>query len=305
MNPWLPIAPCMPVTCILPPAATVGRTRRALRLLTATSLVLAGAVLGLVARTLGTEGRIRLTNVWSRLVLGALGVRMEVRQGFTFVIHPRPVEGGLSPGRVVDAVMGPAAAPLPGTAPLIVANHVSWLDPVVLSAALPCRLLAKREVRSWPVVSGLAAGAGVLFIDRDRLSTLPQAVADVTDALTHGHPVAAFPEGTTWCGKEMGSFRPAVFQAALDAGAPVRPVAIRYLDAHGVPATGPAFVGDDTLLSSVRRVAALRGLTVEVTLLPPVTARDRRTLAWMAESSVASVITTPAEYAGHGVRTAA
>ncbi|GIH80398.1 lysophospholipid acyltransferase family protein [Planobispora longispora] len=296
----------MPVTCILPPTATVSRPRRALRLLTAASLVLAGAVLGLVGRALGTEGRIRLANTWSRLLLRALGVRIQVRQGFTFVA-PRPREGGFSPGPAVNVVTGPPAAAesFPGTAPLIVANHVSWLDPVVLSAALPCRLLAKREIRSWPVIGGLATGAGALFIDRDRLSALPEAVTDVAGALARGHAVTAFPEGTTWCGREMGSFRPAVFQAALDAGAPVRPVAIRYLDAYGAPATGPAFVGDDTLTISIRRVASLRRLTVEVTLLPPVTARDRRTLAWLAESSVASVVVTPAEYAGHGVRSAA
>ncbi|WP_440067858.1 lysophospholipid acyltransferase family protein [Streptosporangium sp. OZ121] len=277
MNPWMPTAPCGPAGCLLPPGSRAAGPRRALRLAAIALVVLAGTVVALAARGLGTTGRIRLTSAWSRLVLRAVGVRVEVRQGFTFmagsVSRPRPVAGGPS-----------------GAAPLIVANHVSWLDPLVMAAVLPSRLLAKHEVRVWPVIGLLAAGAGALFIDRDRLSALPEAVGGVAAALSGGHPVAAFPEGTTWCGRGMGSFRPAVFQAALDAGAPVRPVAIRYLEGDDALATGPAYVGDDPLWASVRRVVAVRRLTVEVTMLPAVWGRDRRELAWAAESSVASVL---------------
>ncbi|MEU8383860.1 1-acyl-sn-glycerol-3-phosphate acyltransferase [Streptosporangium sp. NPDC048865] len=291
MNPWMPVAPCEPAACLLPPGSRAAGPHRALRLAAIALVVLAGAVLALVlaARGLGTTGRIRLTSAWSRLVLRAVGVRVEVRQGFAFmagsVSGPRPVAGGPS-----------------GAAPLVVANHVSWLDPLVMAAVLPCRLLAKQEVRVWPVIGLLAAGAGALFIDRDRLLALPEAVGGVAAALAGGHPVAAFPEGTTWCGRGMGSFRPAVFQAALDAGAPVRPVAIRYLEGEGAPATGPAYVGDDPLLASIRRVVAVRRLTVEVTMLPAVWGRDRRELAWAAESSVASVLVAGA---AHGLPVAA
>jgi 1-acyl-sn-glycerol-3-phosphate acyltransferase len=277
VNPWVPVAPCTPEACLFPPGARAAGPRRALRLVAAVLIVLAGVALALAARGLGTPSRARLTSAWSRLVLRAIGIRIEVRQGFAFmagsVSGPPPVTGGPS-----------------GSAPLVVANHVSWLDPLVMAAVLPCRPLAKREVRAWPVVGLLAAGAGALFIDRDRLLALPAAVDGVAAALADGHPVVAFPEGTTWCGRGMGSFRPAVFQAALDAGAPVRPVAIRYLEGEDTPATGPAYVGDDFLWASVRRVVAVRRLTVEVTMLPAVWGRDRRELAWAAESSVASVL---------------
>ncbi|MEV7907986.1 lysophospholipid acyltransferase family protein, partial [Streptomyces anulatus] len=160
-------------------------------------------------------------------------------------------------------------------------------------------------VRKWPLIGAMAAGAGALLIDGDRLSTLPEAVAGVARALGEGEPVAAFPEGTTWCGREMGAFRRAVFQGALDAGAPVRPVAVRYLGPDGVPAAEAAYVGDDALVASIRRVAGIRGLTVEVTLLPPVQARDRRSLAWAAESSIASVVIAPIAPIAHGARAAA
>jgi 1-acyl-sn-glycerol-3-phosphate acyltransferase len=171
-------------------------------------------------------------------------------------------------------------APRPGS--LLVANHVSWLDVVALLAVAPVRLVAKHDVRAWPAVGALAALTGSIFVDRSRPKALPATVAEVSAALRAGRSVAAFPEGTTFCGAERGRFRPAVFQAAVDAGAPVVPISIRY----GSPAA--AFVGDDTLWSSVRRVAALRGLTVTLVGSPalrPEPGADRRSLARAAQAS--------------------
>jgi 1-acyl-sn-glycerol-3-phosphate acyltransferase len=166
------------------------------------------------------------------------------------------------------------SAPRPGS--LLVANHVSWLDVVALLAVAPVRLVAKHDVRAWPAVGALAALTGSIFVDRSRPKRLPGTVAEVAAALRAGRSVAVFPEGTTFCGAERGRFRPAVFQAAVDAGAPVMPIAIRYASPHA------AFVGDDTLWSSVRRVAGLRGLTVTLVGSPalrPEPGADRRALA--------------------------
>ncbi|MGP4100602.1 lysophospholipid acyltransferase family protein [Nonomuraea sp. KM90] len=185
--------------------------------------------------------------MWARLLLRALGIRLEV---------------------VVEAAGG-AAGDDPSGGTLVVANHVSWLDPLVIAATLPSRPLAKREIAGWPVIRTLVAGAGGLFIDRERLSALPSAVAAVADALRAGDTVVAFPEGTTWCGRGMGSFRPAVFQAAVDAGAAVRPITLRYREGT-VTSTRACYVGDDSLLASMFRVAATRGLVAEVRLLAPV-----------------------------------
>jgi 1-acyl-sn-glycerol-3-phosphate acyltransferase len=187
--------------------------------------------------------------------------------------------------RAILAVLGVelvwrGPAPRPGS--LLVANHVSWLDVVALLAVTPVRLVAKHDVRAWPAVGALAALTGSIFVDRSRPKTLPATVAEVSAALRAGRSVAVFPEGTTFCGTERGRFRPAVFQAAVDAGAPVVPISIRY----GSPAA--AFVGDDTLWSSVRRVAALRGLTVTLVGSPalrPEPGADRRSLARAAQAS--------------------
>jgi 1-acyl-sn-glycerol-3-phosphate acyltransferase len=183
---------------------------------------------------------------------------------------------------------GPALRP----GSLLAANHVSWLDILVLLAAAPVRLVAKSEVGAWPGIGALAGLSGAIFIDRSRPKALPVTVAEVTAALRAGRTVAAFPEGTTFCGAvhpsgrygaAQGRFRPALFQAAIDAGAPVAPASIRY------DSTAAAFIGEDTLWDSIRRVAALRSLTVTLVTAPALRAAenaDRRTLARAAQSSL-------------------
>lgn len=275
MSPWFPSSPCTTARCVDVPMRAAGPLRRALRALAAVLVVLAGV---LVARLTWGTARRRVTALWSRALLRALGVRVEVRQGFAFFAG---AAGAASSGAAAPEAPEPEAR-------LVVANHISWLDPLVVAATMPCRLVAKREVGSWPVVRGLAGGAGALPIARDSLHGLPGAVASIAEVLRSGESVAAFPEGTTWCGRGSGTFKPAVFQAALDAGARVNPVALVYRESSGPRTTAPAYVGDDTLVASLLRVIAVRRLVVEVTVLPPVTASSRRELADLAEAAVAS-----------------
>lgn len=174
------------------------------------------------------------------------------------------------------------AEPRPGS--LLVANHVSWLDVVALTAVQPVRMVAKHDVRDWPLIGGTAVRAGTVFIDRTRPRSLPGTVAEVAGALRAGCSVAVFPEGTTYCGPESGRFRPALFQAAIEAGAPVVPISVGY------DSTAVAFVGDDTLGGSILRIARSRGLTVTLVAAPalrPDPGADRRVLARAAQVSLA------------------
>ena len=170
---------------------------------------------------------------------------------------------------------------------LIVANHVSWLDIVAALAVEPTAFLAKHDVRSWPVIGSLAARCGTVFVDRREMRRLPEVVAGVSRALRSGRSVVVFPEGTTWCGRwGQGVFRRAAFQAAIDAGAPIRPVTLEYEQA-GEPSTVAAFVGDDPLTASLGRVVRARDLEIRLTAHPAFEADgDRRELAARAEDSV-------------------
>jgi len=128
-----------------------------------------------------------------------------------------------------------------------------------------------------------------LCIERDRLRALPQTVARMADTLRAGSTMVVFPEGSTWCGQAQGYFRRAVFQAALDAEVPVQPVRIHYRLAGGAASTAPAFVGSDSLLTSVWRVVSARALVAELDLRPvlaPGDHTDRRDLARAAQGGL-------------------
>jgi 1-acyl-sn-glycerol-3-phosphate acyltransferase len=248
MSVWLPSAPCTPRACVEETGSHAAVPRAVLRLTAVALLVLAGVLLSPLGGRI-PAGAVRR---WSRAVVRAAGVRV------------------LTTG---------VAAPAGGL--LLVANHISWLDIPLLAAVRPARMLAKTEVRRWPVAGALAA-RGALFIDRDRLRALPGTVARIAGSLRAGQAVAVFPEGSTWCGRAQGHFRRAVFQAALDARVPVQPVRIRYRCAEGAASTTPAFVGDDSLLASLWRVATARGLVAEVEAGPviaPENHPDRKSLA--------------------------
>lgn len=250
---WAPTSPCTP-QCLPVDGATVGRVRLAARL-AGMFLVLLGAVV--VASALPAGATDRWLQACCRAVLRAAGVRLQI-------------DGHVDAGG------------------LVVANHLSWLDILALDALTPLRMLAKAEVRDWPVIGGLAARTGAVFVDRAGLHALPAVVAGTADALRTGATVGVFPEGTTWCGAAAGEFRRAAFQAAIDARVPVRPVAIMLRDTGGAPARGAAFVGDQTLIDSLVRVARMPGLVCEVTVLPaiPTGDHDRRELARLAGEAV-------------------
>jgi len=128
---------------------------------------------------------------------------------------------------------------------------------------------------------------------------LPATVAATAAALRTGADVAVFPEGTTWCGAAGGPFRRAVFQAAVDAGAPVRPVAVVLRLPGGDRAVDAAFIGEQTLWDSLLRVLRLRALDCELTVLPALTpSRDRRELARRAGDAIATVTGVPHHPAG-------
>jgi 1-acyl-sn-glycerol-3-phosphate acyltransferase len=271
MHPWMPLSPCGP-GCVGGTMPTVGRPRRIWRLTRVVGVLLAAAGTLPVIAVLGDRGRTALAREVFHGVLRALGVTLEVHG---------------------DATLGVPADEGPHRGALVVDNHVSWLDIVVVNAVRPMRSVAKREIASWPVVGPLASRAGTVYLDRERLRALPDTVAELAGALRGGALVNVCPEGTTWCGLGLGRFRPALFQAAIDGGVPVRPLVVRYRLADGTPTTWPAFVGDETLVESVRRTARLRGLVVEVRVLPeiaPGRATDRRHLAALAEAAVRAAL---------------
>ena len=140
---------------------------------------------------------------------------------------------------------------------------MSWVDIFAIGAVMPGRFVARADLVDWIGLGMVARLMKVIPIDRASLRRLPDVVSTVAEQLRAGQTVVAFPEGTTWCGLAYGPFRPAMFQAAVDAGRPVQPLRLSYHHRDGRPSTVAAYVGDDTLMASIRRLvtAAARWYT--------------------------------------------
>lgn len=262
-NAWLPRASC-DESCMRAGEAPAGQpVIVALRIaVRATFAVLLLSATPLLA--IPMPGRSHLQRGYCRMMLRCLGVRIRVSGG---------------PIRNLSGV-------------LVVSGHVSWVDIFSIGAVMPGSFVAKAEMVSWPGLGILARLMKVIPIERANLRRLPDVVDAIAERLRAGHTVVAFPEGTTWCGLAYGPFRPAMFQAAVDAGRPVQPLRLSYHHRDGSPSTVAAYVGEDTLMASIRRLVTARRTFVKVQVeslqLP---GDDRRDLAARCESAVRGDLT--------------
>lgn len=188
---------------------------------------------------------------------------------------------------------------------LLVSNHISWIDIWALKQLHPLRFVAKSDIRGWPLIGWLAAQTGTLFIERERRRDTGRVMNGVEQALRQDDCLCFFPEGTTSDGSEVKPFKSSLFQAAINAGAEVWPVALRYPAADGGPNTAVAYCGDITLWQSLRAVLRQQEIRVEVYFAPPLAAagQERRHLSHRARHAIVSALhpnprTVPGTHAG-------
>lgn len=182
--------------------------------------------------------------------------------------------------RLLGVALQASGTPRPGPV-LLVANHVSWLDILVINAVHPVRFVSKADVRHWPVLGWLVACGGTLFIERERKRDALRVVHQMAEALKAGHQLAIFPEGTTSNGSGLLPFHANLLQAAIATETPVQPVALRFSDARQAVSPAAAYVGDTNLLQSAWAIVTADGLRAKVSFQLPQGTRhlDRRALA--------------------------
>lgn len=117
---------------------------------------------------------------------------------------------------------------LPNRPALLVANHVSYVDAPVLASLAPCTVIAKSEVRGWPLIGATAGALGVLFVERGDAWSGARALRHALRALEDGLSVIGFPEGTTSRGDDVLPFHRGLFGLARLARVPVVPIALDY-----------------------------------------------------------------------------
>ncbi|MDJ0392005.1 lysophospholipid acyltransferase family protein [Rhodococcus sp. G-MC3] len=258
---WMPSSPCGE-GCVPRDLVTVRHVvvvARVMVALLAFSLLPVLILVGVVS----PRARRTVTGFGSRMLLFAVGIRLSVND----------LRSDREKSRTDDGA-------------LVVAGHVSWTDVLVLTALRPATFVARGDLIDWPILGLLARSMKVLPIHRRNLRSLPDTVEQVAQRLRSGGTVVVFPEGTTWCGRAYGSFKPAMFQAAVDTETWVQPLRLRYIDSDRILTTATCFVGDETIGTSIGRVFRLKGIVAHVELAAPEPpGNDRRDLARRCEAS--------------------
>lgn len=186
--------------------------------------------------------------------------------------------------RILDIELEVRGVPVAAGPMLLVANHISWLDILVVHAARFCRFVAKSEVKRWPLIGLLATGAGTLYIERDRRRDAVRVVHHMAESLRAGDVVAVFPEGTTGDGRTVLPFHANLIQAAISAGAPVQPVGLSFVDAHsGALSLAASYLDDETLVGSVWRLLGGPPVRAVVIFGEPQQAQGRDRRAWACD----------------------
>ena len=183
---------------------------------------------------------------WARRLLPALGVDVAI-QG-----HPRT------------------------DIPLWVANHLSWVDPVILMSLRPMGTIAKGEVTGYPLIGRWAKKSGIHFVDRQNATSRAAALASFTASLLDGRDMLLFPEGTTTRGERLAPFYEGGLRAAFDLGLPAQPLRICS------PAPHYPWTGEETLLPHLRTLFATRTLVTVIAGAPLYPADFRDPSAWIA-----------------------
>lgn len=197
---------------------------------------------------------------------------------------------------------------------LVVSNHTSWIDIIVLGSIMPLSFVAKSEVAGWPIFGLFARLQRTVFVDRNRRSTTAKTAQEVARRLNDGDAVVLFAEGTSNNGNEVLRFKTGLLgaarQAITDNGGShvcVQPLAIAYTRMHGIPMGRRyrplvAWYGDMELVPHLWALLKLGSIDVDVYWGPPISYDadgDRKDVAAKAEDMVRTI--TAAALYGHNL----
>jgi 1-acyl-sn-glycerol-3-phosphate acyltransferase len=196
--------------------------------------------------------------------------------------------------RVEVAGKAPPMGPL-----LIVSNHASWLDVVVLSAVAPVSFVAKKQVSSWPFFGSLARLQRTVFVDRERRHATGNSRDDMQQRLKSGDILVLFPEGTSSDGRRVLPFKSSFFAAAEIEGVLVQPVSLAYRGHRNLPMNrrllpSYAWYGDMELAPHLFQALATGPVEVAVIFHEPLSLsgeNNRKALARHAEEQVRRGVT--------------
>lgn len=185
-------------------------------------------------------------------------------------------------------------APPAGPA-LIAPNHIGYLDVLAVGAACPTFFVSKADVESWPAIGRLFRSSEHIGITRADRRSIRAANEKIARRLHNGLAVCVFLEGTSTGGDKLLSFHASLVQPAVEANAPIIPVAVHWRAEH----PGATVIDDiaywreeHVFAPHAWRVAGLRGISARVVFGDPIPInnRDRKELATEARAAVQNML---------------
>jgi len=164
---------------------------------------------------------------------------------------------------------------------LVVCNHLSYIDILVLSAVMPCFFVAKIEIGGWPFFGKAARCGGTIFVDRSSLASAQSVAEQMTERLKLPIPVPVllFPEGTSTDGSEVIRFHSRLIDPATSLGVPITTAAVRYAVGDGTPERELCWYGDETFVNHLWKVLGVGGFEADLRFGEPRVYTDRRRAA--------------------------
>ena len=181
------------------------------------------------------------------------------------------------------AVDRDVAGPVPSSGVfLVAANHLSYLDILVLASLYPSSFVAKREIATWPLFGWITRAASTLFVDRDNPKDVVRAGREMSARLDSGIPLTIFPEGRSTPGATVLPFQPALLEPAARAGVPCIAASITYETpgSKAPPSRTVCWYDSENFVTHFKRLAGLRCIVARVRFTgPPLVSDDRKALA--------------------------
>lgn len=173
---------------------------------------------------------------------------------------------------------------------LMVSNHISWLDIIVLGCFSPAHFVAKSDITSWPVIGYLAKQGGTVFVKRGDKQQAKAITEALIWLLKQNRTIVAFPEGTTTKGDTVLPFHTSLFQSAILTKKPVQAITIQY---KGAAKELAPFIGDDSFLPHLFTILSLKEVEVKIDFLPVITptGKTRQIISNEARALILSGVT--------------
>lgn len=180
---------------------------------------------------------------------------------------------------------------------LIVANHLSYLDILVVASCLPSVFVTSVEMKKTPLLGALCRAGGSYFVERRNLYSLTRELEDISRLLKLGFNVVVFPEGTSSNGDRILPIKNSLLVAATRATVPIQPACLNYIEVNGRPVNSAErdtlfWYGSMSFLPHLWRLLAIRQATVRLTFLDEIVPKrneDRKLLSQRIHRQLSSI----------------